>query len=113
MYMFPAFTHQHLPRCYPHRPLCHHQSAYNIEQYLQLQEKGHTELTRDQRLALLVLAHYSGKSLQQVVKNFSLGISHVTLARVKKQFQLWGSISKGWQRGWEPHYDTATMAYLE
>ncbi len=88
-------------------------SAYNIEQYLQLQKKGHTELTRDQRLDLLVLAYYSGKSLRQVVKDFSLGVSHVTLSRLKKQFELWGSLSKAERWGRKPLYDAATMAWLE
>jgi hypothetical protein len=58
--------------------------AYNIEQYLKLQQKGKRELTRDQRPGLLVLAHYTGKSLEQVVKDISLGVSHMTLAHVKK-----------------------------
>ncbi len=48
-----------------------------------------------------------------MVKDFSLGVSHVTLSRVKKQFELWGSLSKAERRGQKPLYDAATIARLE
>lgn len=67
----------------------------SFEEYLQLDKLGDGgDLSRDQRLVILGLLHFNKVSARQLVRDFSLGISHATVSRIQKSFDIHGTPSK-------------------
>ncbi len=88
-------------------------SKYSLEEYLQLQQAGTKDLTRDQRLVLLALTHYTQQSARQLIWELNLNISHLTISRVQKHFELFGTLSKSHRSGQTPYFTPEKLKELE
>ncbi len=86
---------------------------HSLEEYLQLQQAGTKDLTRDQRLVLLALTHYTQRSARQLVRELNLHIDHSTISRVQKHFELFGTPSKSRRTGRTPYFTPEKLKELE